>query len=151
MRYDLVATAMLCWGLAVFLPKVARSDLSAPGVVLANAIGYALCMPLIWCLLAGTDKRPSVGHLAGIATGVLFVAGNLAFYKLLGEGQVARLAPLTALYVAIPVLLGALLLRERLSALQWCGVLLALLAGYLLAREPAPAPLAAPTGQQQTG
>jgi drug/metabolite transporter (DMT)-like permease len=138
MRYDLVATAMVCWGLAVFLPKLARGSMSAPGVVLGNAIGYLLWLPWVLCHLTPEDKRLDLPQLYAIATGALFVAGNLAFYKLLGEGQVVRMVPLTALYVVIPVVLGAVLLREELSRAQWCGVGLAVVAAYLLSL-PGPA------------
>lgn len=138
MRYDLLAIAMLGWGVAVFLPKIARGELSSPGVVLGNALGYAVCLPFILRMLPETDRHPRWSYVIAMVVGVLFVISNLAFYELLSTNAVARLAPLTALYAGIPVVLGALLLKERLSASQWCGVVLALLAGYLLAVGPRP-------------
>lgn len=138
MRYDLLAVAMLGWGIAIFLPKIARSDLSSAGVVLGNALGYALCLPFILRMLPETDRHPRWSYAVAMAIGILFVIANLAYYELLSTNEVARLAPLTALYAGIPVILGALLLKEKLSTAQWCGVVLALLAGYLLAVEPRP-------------
>ncbi len=149
MRFDLLAVAMLCWGLAVFLPKVAGRDLSPAGVVLSNALGYVICLPLVWRLLEPRDRHLGPAHAWGVLIGVLFVLGNLAFYRLLTTGHVSRLAPLTALYVAIPVLLGLALLGERLSLHQWAGVLLALLAGYLLGVERVPPSADAPLAGHQ--
>ncbi|NUQ00536.1 MAG: EamA family transporter [Armatimonadetes bacterium] len=136
MRYDLVAVAILCWGLAVFLPKMAGRELSAAGVVISNALGYLLCAPLVLKLLQPGDLKPRVEHAWGTLIGVLFVIGNLAYYRVLQEGAVSRLAPLTALYVAVPVVLGLLFLRERLSVPQAVGVLLAVVAVVLLAMGP---------------
>lgn len=136
MRYDLVAVSTICWGLAVFLPKLAGRELSAAGVVVSNALGYLLCAPLVIKLLQPGDLKPRIEHAWGALIGVLFVLGNLAYYRVLQEGSVTRLAPLTALYVAIPVVLGLLFLRERLSAAQAVGVLLAVVAVFLLAMEP---------------
>ncbi|MBI2300324.1 MAG: EamA family transporter, partial [Armatimonadetes bacterium] len=82
--------------------------------------------------------------------GVLFLVGNVAFYKLVHSHQVAVVVPFTAVYVAIPVLLGAVCLREQLSRAQWCGVVLAVVACCLLSvRAPdttgdAPAAATAP-------
>ncbi len=137
MRYDLVALAMGCWGVAVFLPKLAGRDLSPVGVVFSNALGYLLCLPVVYRLLEPRDLHWRLDHAWGMLIGVLFVVGNAAFYRLLQTGQVSRLAPLTALYVAIPVLLGVVVLRERLSAAQWLGAALAVIAAVLLAMEPA--------------
>lgn len=134
MRYHLVLFCMACWGLAVFLPKLARASLSPAGVVAANTAGYLLLLPLVLWRLLPSDRAVGEGWLWGIAVGILFVLGNYCFYELLGSGQVARLVPLTALYQVIPVLLGVVLLRERLAPAQWCGVLLAMVACYLLAQ-----------------
>ncbi len=140
MRYDLIVISMLCWGLAVFLPKLAGRDLSPAGVVLANAIGYLVCLPVVLRLLEPRDLRWRADHGWGILIGVLFVIGNLAYYRALQIGSVSRLAPLTALYVAIPVILGVFVLRERPSAAQAVGIVLAVVAAFLLSLEPAPTP-----------
>lgn len=145
MRYDLVLISLVCWGLAVFLPKIAGRDLSPAGVVFSNALGYLVMMPLIWTKLEPRDLQLKGDHLWGISIGVLFVTGNLAYYRLLQTGEVSRYAPLTALYVAIPVLLGALLLREKLSLAQVAGIVLALAAGYLLSIEKPADDAASPT------
>jgi len=134
---SLVIIAIFCWGLAMFLPKVAGQNLSPAGVVVCNAIGYLGLMPFVVRLIEPRDLQLRTDHLWGILIGMLYIGGNLAYYRLLVTGAVSRYGPLTALYVALPVLLGTILLRERLSPQQWAGVAMALAAGYLLS-IPAP-------------
>lgn len=138
MRYSLLLACTLAWGLAVFLPKLARASLSPAGVVLANALGYLVMLPLVLSQLQPADRQLGPGYALGLAVGILFVLGNYCYYLLLGDRQVAALAPLTALYVVIPVALGLLLLGERLTARQWSGAALAVLAVYLLSTGPRP-------------
>ena len=48
-------------------------------------------------------------------------------------GELSIVSALTALYPAGTILLAAIVLRERVAAIQWVGLALALLAGGLLA------------------
>ena len=48
-------------------------------------------------------------------------------------GELSIVSALTALYPAGTILLAAIVLRERVAAIQWVGLTLALLAGGLLA------------------
>lgn len=129
----LLLCTIACWGTAYFLPKLASQSLSAAAIVCCNAVGYLVLMPWVIRATRATDWPVRADHFWGVVVGMLFIGGNLAYYRLLHSATVSRLGPLTAMYVAVPVVLGVLVLRERLSAQQWVGVFLALLAGYLLA------------------
>jgi transporter family protein len=61
--------------------------------------------------------------LSGLATG----ASWLCYFRALKLGDAARVAPVDKLSVVFVAVLGALLLGERLSGLNWLGV--ALIAG----------------------
>lgn len=61
--------------------------------------------------------------LSGLATG----ASWLCYFRALKIGEAARVAPVDKLSVVFVALLGALLLGEKLSLLNWAGV--ALIAG----------------------
>ena len=131
-----LTVCMAMWGLAVFTMKVAGQRLDPVTVAVFNIIGY---------LTAGVFlvSRASFGlsryHLMGIGIGAMFVAGNMAFYKLSQTAQVSTLVPLTSLYVVIPILLGFLLLGEPLSLRKGLGILLALAAIYFLSTVDEPA------------
>lgn len=68
--------------------------------------------------------RPSRGALA-LGAGVLGGAANLLFLAATGDGQLAIVAVLTALYPAVTVVIARALLSERWTRLQACGLLTA--------------------------
>ncbi len=124
-----VVTCLLMWGLATFGMKIVGERLSPMTTVGFNTFGYlVVSIFLVPRMSFGTTRY----HILAIAIGTMFVLGNLAFYKLSQTTQVSLLAPLTALYVAIPVLLGILVLGEPMSLRKGMGILLAAGAIYLL-------------------
>ncbi len=120
---------LLMWGLATFSMKVVGERLDPMTIVVFNILGY-LALGVFFL------SRASFGvtryHILAIAIGSMFVVGNMAFYKLSQTTQVTLLAPLTALYVAIPVILGLLMLGESMTLRKGLGVLMAVFAIYLL-------------------
>lgn len=80
---------------------------------------------------------PSRVGLAGwglaVVCGVLDVTANVLLLAALRLGDLSIVAALTALYPAGTILLAAIVLHERVAAVQWLGLALALGAGVLLA------------------
>jgi transporter family protein len=77
------------------------------------------------------------GHNTGIGwgfvTGILGGVGHIAFFHALGiGGKASVVAPVTALFPLITVILAVTLLRERMGTAQKIGLVLALVAIYLL-------------------
>ena len=68
-----------------------------------------------------------------IACGVADAAANTLMLVALRAGDLAIVSALTALYPAGTILLAAMVLRERIAAVQWVGLALALAAGGMLA------------------
>ncbi|GAA5207321.1 EamA family transporter [Microbacterium kyungheense] len=68
-----------------------------------------------------------------IVCGVADAAANALMLLALREGDLAVVSALTALYPAGTILLAAIVLRERVAAVQWIGLALALVAGGMLA------------------
>ena len=68
-----------------------------------------------------------------IACGVVDAAANALLLVALRTGDLSIVSALTALYPAGTILLAAIVLRERVAAVQWIGLALALVAGGLLA------------------
>lgn len=87
------------------------------------------------------DPEPHTGSMSlrgawtlAIACGLVDTAANvLLLVALRTSGELAIVSALTAMYPAGTVLLAALILRERIAAVQWAGLALALIAGVLLA------------------
>lgn len=80
-------------------------------------------------------RRPlRQGVLVAMGCGLLDAGANVLLLVALRIGDdLAVVSALTALYPAGTVVLAALVLRERIAAVQWVGLALALAAGALLA------------------
>ena len=122
------------WGFAVYLmTHVAKDDLGIAAILFYNLFGYAAANLFV---ISNVKFGWSWSHFLTVLIGVLFVIANFAYYKLSEMGgQASVLAPLTALYVVVPVLLGALILKEPLSARKLAGIALAVVAIILLSSE----------------
>lgn len=89
--------------------------------------------------LAHTDRPVGVmtvrrAAMLAIACGLADTTANLLLlFALRTGGDLAVVSALTALYPAGTVLLAGIVLRERIARVQWAGLLLALVAGALLA------------------
>ena len=68
-----------------------------------------------------------------LVCGVADAAANALMLIALRAGDLSIVSALTALYPAGTILLAALVLRERVAAVQWTGLALALVAGGMLA------------------
>lgn len=139
-----VLVCMLGWGASVICASISGRTLTTPAVIVSEACGGAMLLVVWLSRITPADRLLGAAHLWGVAAGVTGVIGTYAFYKVISSAELCRMVPLTSLYVALPVLFGALVLRERLTVPQCCGVLLALLSGYLLASGPSEKPVEAP-------
>jgi transporter family protein len=73
------------------------------------------------------------GVFYAFVTGILGGTGNIAFFEALSlGGKAAIVVPMTAMSPLVTVLLARVFLRERLSRTQVFGLVLALVAIYLL-------------------
>ncbi|CAI0841753.1 EamA-like transporter family [Serratia liquefaciens] len=125
--------AAFCYGTGFWLQG--KYTLPVLGPSLSLWLGYTVGLTALLAL--NTDRRALVsrpnwrqGGLLLLAS-LLSLAGFSAFAMGAGSGSLAIVTVLSTLSGGIAALLGALLLRERLSALQWAGVL-TVLAGALV-------------------
>jgi len=125
----LLSGCILTYGLAVFLMKVAGQQVGPYTSVVCNLVGY---VAVIAAVVRKADYHLTWGHLAAAAVGALYVLGNMAYYKLSETVDVSRLAPVTALYVGVPIILGWVLLRETVTAQRIVGIALAAASLYFL-------------------
>ena len=126
---------ILLWGAWGAVSKVASSGMDAN----TNQIYFTVGLLPLMLLLIPAARRGTAGpqRRAGIAwafaTGILGGAGNIAFFHALGSGgNVSIVAPATALFPVVTVILAVTFLRERISKQQIAGFALALVAIYLL-------------------
>ena len=126
--YSLLAIAIYGgWGLLGKLTKLNELFLTALSTIGVVAVGLALLASPR--LRDGTNLRK--GMAVAFVTGIFGNLGNLAYLKALKLGEASLVAPYTALYPVVTVILARLLLRERMNRVQAAGFLLALVAAAL--------------------
>lgn len=125
--------AFLCWGVWAFLPKLTTRYLDPKSAVVYEALGGLLVafVALLW--LGGRPAADGRGVALALTTGVLGMAGALAYLYAVVRGPVTLISTATALYPILAILLAALLLQEPVSLRQGTGILLGLVAIVLIA------------------
>ncbi|MBO0910920.1 MAG: DMT family transporter [Acidobacteria bacterium] len=126
---------ILVWGVWGAVSKVSSDAMDADTNQVFFTLGLVPLILLVWRRSRTRTERQ--GHAAGIAwafiTGILGGSGNIAFFHALGIGGKASIvAPVTALFPLVTVVLAVTLLGERIGARQKIGLVLALVAIYLL-------------------
>ncbi|WP_242503232.1 DMT family transporter [Serratia proteamaculans] len=125
--------AAFCYGVGFWLQGQYTLPVLGPSASLW--LGYAVGLTAL--LVLNADRRALVARPGWRQGGLLLVASLLnlggfsAFAVGAGSGSLAIVTVLSTLSGGIAALLAALLLRERLSPLQWLGVL-TVLAGALV-------------------
>jgi bacterial/archaeal transporter family protein len=132
-----LATIVL-WGTWGLVSKIASTGVDAYVNQLLYTAGLApLLVFVAWSVRqqSGTEKRGGRGRgvFWAFLTGILGGVGNIAFFQaLVTGGKASVVAPVTALFPMVTVLLALVFLKERLGRKQWAGLALAFVAIYLL-------------------
>lgn len=132
LTFSLMATGL--WGMWGFLSKVAARQLPPQAVYLLAICGHAVVIGYLW--VGGGLAVPAHpwGLTAALLAGICMAFGLLCFLKALTLGTAAVVVPLTALYPLVTVILSRIVLQESISPRQLLGVVLALVAVWLLAK-----------------
>ena len=127
----LALMAALAFGLYfVFADRAA--DASIPYAV-ATARGVSLLLALVAALVVGASLRPGRASLPALAVvGLCDVGANMLFSLATTRGFLSVISVLSALYPIATVVLAALVLRERVSAVQRLGVAGALVGAAMI-------------------
>jgi transporter family protein len=134
-----LATIVL-WGTWGLVSKIASAGVDAYANQLLYSVGVVPLLAFaawrVWKHRGESSERPEgrrMGVFWAFLTGILGGVGNLAFFQALVEGGKASVvAPVTALFPVVTVVLALIFLKERLGRAQWLGLALAFVAVYLL-------------------
>jgi len=112
----------------------AASVLDVSGVAIgATPSGHADLEHAVASSGAGVPASRNRAWLLAIICGVVDAAANAIMLLALRIGDLSIVSALTALYPAGTIILAAVVLKERVGAVQWAGLALALIAGGMLA------------------
>ncbi len=133
--YALITVA--CWGAVGLLQKLGTNRISSRSVLIWVVVGFLFLIPFLrYSQLFEVSKYLLI---LGLLSGFLNALGSWFLFLSLERGAKASVAvPLTGLFPVITAVLGVSILRERPSALEWVGVICALLGGIMLSRETEP-------------
>ena len=133
MTVALALCASLLWGTADFLGGTAARRLPATGVVLVSQA--AALIGLLVVATAMGAFADDTGYLGwALAAALVGLVALVSFYAALAEGTMGVVAPIAALGVVVPVVVG-LSQGDRPSARQGLGVAIAVV-GVVLASGP---------------
>jgi len=126
---------ILVWGAWGGVSKVASGGVDANTNQVFFTFGLLPLIVFVW--RSSRAKTGREGRRTGIAwaflTGILGGTGNIAFFHaLVMGGKASIVAPVTALFPLVTVILAITLLHERIGSAQKVGLVLALAAIYLL-------------------
>lgn len=125
-------TAML-WGAWATLSKAISDTIDPYTSQLYFSVGL-LPMAFISWRRHGASWRPAPrGAVWALATGLAGGLGNIAFFAALSAGgKAVVVTPITALSPLVTLLLAIMVIREKPTTIQVCGVFLAILSIFLL-------------------
>ena len=142
-KWLLYATiSMLIWALWSLLSPLASRGLSGSLVQILSSGGlvpFAVVLLFSKNLKRGTHMGK--GSALALATGVTAGLGNIMLYNALGVGGPASLVfPIVSLAPVIPVLTSPFLFKEKIRGIQLAGIVIALIAIFLLNMSPSSTP-----------
>ncbi len=126
------AITVLAWGVVGLLQKLSTNHISAESSLIWLVVGFLVLEPLLY-------PGSALFHYSGwnltwaLLSGVLNALGAWALFAALKSGGKASIvAPLTALYPLVVIMLVPFVLHESITRLQGVGVVCALIAVVLL-------------------
>ena len=128
---------IVLWGTWGLVSKIASTGVDAYMNQLLYTAGLAPLMVFVAITVHREQGKVSAKRNSGIFwaffTGILGGVGNIAFFQALVKGGKASVvAPVTALFPMVTVLLALMFLKEKLGRTQWLGLALAFVAIYML-------------------
>ncbi|MCW5982224.1 MAG: DMT family transporter [Bryobacteraceae bacterium] len=124
---------LFLWGVWGVLAKVASGRMSPKDEqILFTAGSLPVAAAALW-RLKGALETHRIGALCGVLNGVFAGLGLIAYYVAMERGPASVVAPVTALFPLLTVLLAATFLRERVNRFQAAGIAAALVSIFLLA------------------
>jgi len=126
------AVTLIAWGIVGLLQKLSTNYISAESSLIWLVVGFLLLEPFFYPGTAGFHY--SAWNLTwALLSGVLNALGAWALFAAMKSGGKASIvAPLTALYPLVVIMLVPFVLHESITGLQVVGLACALIAVVML-------------------
>lgn len=125
-------SALLSFGLWGFFSKIAVMNMDYRSTLVYQTAGVMIVGILVLGLMNFKPATDVKGVSYAILTGAAYGVGCLFYFIAASKGKIITVVTLTALYPLITIVLAYLLLKETVSAKQYIGIFLALIAIILM-------------------
>jgi bacterial/archaeal transporter family protein len=139
--------ALLLWGLAGVLQKLATDQISAELSTLCFTVAFIPVAGVVAMMFQVQWPLPSTqAWLLVLLFGAFIGFGTLVLFAAYRDGKASIVTPVYALYPAVTVLLAVPIFQEKIDVWRAAGIALALVAAIALSHETPEAPpvIAAP-------
>jgi transporter family protein len=123
---------LVAWGFWAFLPKIAIRYIDPQSAMVYQALGGVLVGLGVLISLKFKVQFNIPGFSYGLAIGLLGFFGAFMYLLAVSKGPLALVAPITALYPMLAIIMGMVFLNEAISLRQGFGIALSLVAIYLI-------------------
>lgn len=125
---------VLLWGFWGVFTKLAVASSRPRYMLLFQAVGILAFALLVLFLVRFRVEWSASGFVFSFLAGLVAFVGFLTFFLALEHGSVSTVVTLSALYPVVTIVISIAFLHEQLTRTQGLGIILALIAGVLLAR-----------------
>lgn len=133
--YILGIVAVICFGVGSFFGKVGSVNDIPSRVYFFEAIGTLTVFSCFFLLKRTEILNDFAFNPAALAMGITWGAGTVMFIMALQYNKLSIIAPLTAVYPAVTVILAYIFLGERVGAREMAGIVLATVSVFLLTKQ----------------
>lgn len=124
--------ALLFWGVWAFLPKIATRYIDPYSAMVYQSLGGILVGLGVLISLRFQVEFNIPGFSYGLAIGLLGFFGAFMYLIAASKGPITLVAPITALYPTLAIILSLVFLNETVSPKQVLGIALSVVAIILI-------------------
>lgn len=124
--------SLLSFGAWGFFTKLSVLHIDAKSALIYQTLGVMIIGLVTLGLMNFKPASDVKGFSYAVLTGITYGVGCLFYFIAASKGKIITVVTLTALYPLVTILLAYLLLQESVSAKQCAGVVLALVAIFLM-------------------
>lgn len=124
--------ALVLWGVAVFLPKLAVRTLGPLALTVYSSVVFFIGATVIVAMQGFRLETDPKGVLLALCIGIFGGAGQICYVYSIRFGAMTKGVIVSALYPLLTILLAFFILGERLTVQQMIGVALGLLSLVLM-------------------
>ena len=117
--------ALVCFGVWAFLPKIAVRYISPKSALIYEVLGGILVTAVVWLSIDKGIDHDLRGIVPALLAGVVGYLGMFCFLHAVNMGKVSVVASLTAVYPVVTILLAAIILKEKITSIQYIGIFFA--------------------------